>query len=53
MIYNFMLVFVAQAYFPNKTHVTSMLAVMASSGVALIVRPIGGIFLGAWTDSFD
>lgn len=50
MIYNFMLLFIAQAYFPNQNRITSILATMASSGVALVVRPLGGVFLGIWAD---
>lgn len=50
MIYNFMLLFIAQAFFPSHHRITSLLATMASSGVALVVRPIGGIFLGIWAD---
>lgn len=50
MIYNFMLLFIAQAFFPSHHRITSLLATMASSGVALVVRPIGGILLGIWAD---
>jgi MFS family permease len=50
MIYNFMLLFIAQAYFPVQNRVNSLLLTMASSGVAFIARPIGGILLGAWAD---
>lgn len=50
MIYNFMLLFISQAYFPSQNRISSLLATMASSGVALVVRPLGGILLGAWAD---
>ncbi|KTD43366.1 MFS transporter [Legionella quateirensis] len=50
MIFNFMLLFIAHAYFPNQNRITSLLATMASSGVALVVRPLGGVLLGIWAD---
>ncbi len=50
MIYNYMLLFIAQAYFPSENKISSLLATMASSGVALIVRPLGGVLLSAWAD---
>ncbi|HFE6399672.1 MFS transporter [Legionella pneumophila] len=52
MIYNFMLLFIAQAFFPNHSPVTSLLATMASSGVALVVRPFGGFILAVWADKY-
>ncbi|KTD78793.1 MFS transporter [Legionella waltersii] len=50
MIFNYLLLFIAQAYFPSQNDIHSLLATMISSGVALVVRPIGGILLGAWAD---
>ncbi|HAT1658857.1 TPA: MFS transporter [Legionella pneumophila] len=50
MIYNFMLLFIAQAFFPSHNRVISLLATMASSGVALVIRPLGGVFLAVWAD---
>lgn len=52
MIYNFMLLFIAQSFFPNHSPVTSLLATMASSGVALVVRPFGGFILAVWADKY-
>lgn len=52
MIYNFMLLFIAQAFFPSHNRTISLLATMASSGVALVVRPFGGILLGIWADRY-
>ncbi|MDW9140398.1 MFS transporter [Legionella pneumophila serogroup 1] len=52
MIYNFMLLFIAQAFFPDHSPVTSLLATMASSGVALVVRPLGGFILAVWADKY-
>ncbi|WP_042236525.1 MFS transporter [Legionella pneumophila] len=52
MIYNFMLLFIAQAFFPNHSRMTSLLATMASSGVALVVRPLGGFILAVWADKY-
>jgi MHS family proline/betaine transporter-like MFS transporter len=52
MVYNFMLIFIAQAFFPSHNPTTSLLATMASSGVAFIVRPFGGILLGIWADRY-
>ena len=52
MVYNFMLLFIAQAFFPSHNQTTSLLATMASSGVALVVRPFGGILLGMWADRY-
>lgn len=50
MIFNYLLLFIAQAYFPNPNHLNSLLATMLSSGVALVVRPLGGIIISAWAD---
>lgn len=50
MIYNFMLLFIAHSFFPANNNIMSLLATMASSGVAFVVRPLGGIFLSAWAD---
>lgn len=50
MIYNFMLFFIAHAFFLSSHPITSLLFSMLSSGIALVVRPLGGVILGGWAD---
>lgn len=47
-----MLLFIAQTFFPSDNSITSLLASMASSGVALVIRPFGGVLLGIWADRY-
>lgn len=46
-VYSFMTVFIAKLFFP---HVNSLLAATASFGVAFVMRPLGGLFLGYYAD---
>lgn len=50
MIFNYLLLFISQSFFPGQNTSKALLATMISSGVALLVRPLGGILLGAWAD---
>lgn len=50
VIYSFMTVYIAKAFFPANNDINSLLATTATFGVAFCVRPLGGLLLGIYAD---
>lgn len=49
-VYAFFAVPIGEAFFPSKNATESLLASLALFGVGYIMRPIGGVFIGAFAD---
>jgi MHS family proline/betaine transporter-like MFS transporter len=48
--YGYFAVYVAKAFFPNSDPTISLLLTFGTFGLAFLVRPIGGVVLGAYAD---
>jgi MHS family proline/betaine transporter-like MFS transporter len=48
--YGYFAVYVSKAFFPNNDPTTSLLLTFGTFGLAFLVRPIGGLVLGAYAD---
>jgi MFS family permease len=49
-IYGYFAVYVSKAFFPNNDPTTSLLLAFGTFGLSFLVRPIGGVVLGAYAD---
>jgi MHS family proline/betaine transporter-like MFS transporter len=49
-IYGYFAVYVSRAFFPNNDPTTSLLLTFGTFGLSFLVRPIGGVMLGAYAD---
>src|SRR3984893_17485448 len=49
-IYGYFAVYISKAFFPNSDPTTSLLLTFGTFGLAFLVRPIGGVVLGAYAD---
>ncbi|HVH77365.1 MAG TPA: MFS transporter [Stellaceae bacterium] len=50
VIYGFLAVTISQVFFPTKNPAVSLLVTFGAFGLAYLVRPIGAIFVGSFTD---
>jgi MHS family proline/betaine transporter-like MFS transporter len=48
--YGYFAVYVSKAFFPNSDPTISLLLTFGTFGLAFLVRPIGGVILGAYAD---
>jgi MHS family proline/betaine transporter-like MFS transporter len=48
--YGYFAVYVSKAFFPNSDATVSLLLTFGTFGLAFLVRPIGGVLLGAYAD---
>src|ERR1700680_2644075 len=48
--YGYFAVYVSKAFFPNADPAISLLLTFGTFGLAFLVRPIGGVVLGAYAD---
>jgi MFS transporter, MHS family, proline/betaine transporter len=48
--YGYFAVYVSRAFFPNNDPTTSLLLTFGAFGLAFLIRPIGGVVLGAYAD---
>src|SRR3984885_8853574 len=48
--YGYFAVYVSKAFFPNSDPTISLLLTFGTFGLAFLVRPIGGLVLGAYAD---
>jgi MFS transporter, MHS family, proline/betaine transporter len=48
--YGYFAVYVAKAFFPNSNPTVSLLLTFGTFGLAFLIRPIGGVLLGAYAD---
>src|SRR5580700_7778270 len=51
-IYGYFAIYVSRAFFPNSDPTTSLLLTFGTFGLAFLVRPIGGVVLGAYADRY-
>jgi MFS transporter, MHS family, proline/betaine transporter len=51
-IYGYFAVYVSKAFFPNNDPTTSLLLTFGTFGLSFLVRPIGGVVLGAYADRY-
>jgi MFS transporter, MHS family, proline/betaine transporter len=49
-IYGYFAVYISKAFFPNSDPTTSLLLTFGTFGLSFLVRPIGGVVLGAYAD---
>ncbi|EKD71080.1 MAG: hypothetical protein ACD_46C00278G0007 [uncultured bacterium] len=49
-VYSFVSIYFAKLFFPSINPINSILAATATFGVALLIRPLGGIILGLYSD---
>jgi MHS family proline/betaine transporter-like MFS transporter len=50
--YGYFAVYVSKAFFPNNDPAISLLLTFGTFGLAFLVRPIGGLLLGAYADRY-
>ncbi|WP_051974584.1 MFS transporter [Cupriavidus necator] len=50
MVYGFFAITIGQLFFPTGNDLTSLLLSVATFGVGFVVRPIGGILIGMYSD---
>jgi MHS family proline/betaine transporter-like MFS transporter len=50
--YGYFAVYVSKAFFPNNDPMISLLLTFGTFGLAFLVRPIGGLLLGAYADRY-
>jgi MHS family proline/betaine transporter-like MFS transporter len=50
--YAYFAVYVSKAFFPSNDPATSLLLTFGTFGLAFLVRPIGGVVLGAYADRY-
>src|SRR5277367_4591159 len=48
--YGYFAVYVSRAFFPNSDQAVSLLLTFGTFGLAFLIRPIGGVLLGAYAD---
>ncbi|MBS0529436.1 MAG: MFS transporter, partial [Proteobacteria bacterium] len=51
-VYGYFAVYVSKAFFPNNDPTISLLLTFGTFGLAFLIRPIGGILLGAYADRY-
>ncbi|WP_315764650.1 MULTISPECIES: MFS transporter [unclassified Bradyrhizobium] len=49
-VYGFFAVYISKAFFPSNDATTSLLLTFGTFGLSYLIRPIGGIVLGAYAD---
>src|SRR3981081_2506921 len=49
-VYGYFAVYISKAFFPNDDPTTSLLLTFGTFGLSFLVRPIGGVVLGAYAD---
>jgi MFS transporter, MHS family, proline/betaine transporter len=50
--YGYFAVYVSKAFFPSNDPATSLLLTFGTFGLAFLIRPIGGVVLGAYADRY-
>src|SRR5260370_21999985 len=49
-VYGYFAVYISKAFFPNNDSTTSLLLTFGTFGLSFLIRPIGGVVLGASAD---
>jgi MHS family proline/betaine transporter-like MFS transporter len=50
IVYGYFAVYISKAFFPNNDPTTSILLTFGTFGLSYLIRPIGGVVLGAYAD---
>src|SRR5579872_387899 len=50
VVYGFLAVTISQVFFPTRNPTVSLLVTFGAFGLAYLVRPLGAIFVGSYTD---
>ena len=50
LVYGFFAVTIAEVFFPNGDPTVSLLVTFGAFGLAYVVRPLGAVFVGSYTD---
>ena len=51
-VYGYFAVYISKAFFPNNDPTTSLLLTFGTFGLSFLIRPIGGVVLGAYADRY-
>ena len=51
-VYAYMAPYIAEKFFPGSDPVAGLLAVFATFGLGFVIRPLGGILIGRWGDTW-
>lgn len=51
-LYGFFAIFIDQTFFPSNNPTISLLSSLATFGVGFVMRPIGGLVMGAYADRY-
>src|ERR1700740_2865199 len=51
-VYGFFATFIGQTFFPSGDPLVSLLSSFATFGVGFVMRPVGGLVMGAYADRF-
>ncbi len=51
-VYGYFAVYISKAFFPSNDPTTSLLLTFGTFGLSFLVRPIGGVVLGAYADRY-
>src|ERR1700730_7160219 len=51
-VYGYFAVYVSKAFFPNDDPTISLLLTFGTFGLSFLIRPIGGVVLGAYADRY-
>src|SRR6195256_6628649 len=49
-VYGYFAVYISKAFFPSNDPTTSLLLTFGTFGLSYLIRPIGGVVLGAYAD---
>jgi MHS family proline/betaine transporter-like MFS transporter len=52
LVYGYFAVTISKVFFPTENETASLLLTLGTFGAAYVVRPVGAIFIGAYTDRF-
>src|SRR6201987_4484970 len=52
LVYGYFAVTISKVFFPGENETASLLLTLGTFGAAYVVRPVGAIFIGAYTDRF-
>jgi len=51
-VYGYFAVYISKAFFPSNDPTTSLLLTLGTFGLSFLIRPIGGVVLGAYADRY-
>jgi len=51
-VYGYFAVYISKAFFPSNDPTTSLLLTFGTFGLSFLIRPIGGVVLGAYADRY-